>query len=57
MNSISNKQATAIIGLGVANAFLTTKTNNSLSQIRALEAENLLRAALAPQPALGPAHP
>lgn len=41
MNSISNKQATAIIGLGVANAFLTTKTNNSLSQIRALEAENL----------------
>ena len=41
MNSISNKQATALIGLGVANAFLTTKTNNSLSQIRALEAENL----------------
>jgi hypothetical protein len=41
MNSISNKQANAIIGLGVANAFLTAKTNKSLSQIRALEAENL----------------
>lgn len=41
MNSISSKQANTLIGLGVANAFLTTKTNNSLSQIRALEAENL----------------
>ena len=41
MNSISRKQANVLIGTNVANAFLTAKTNKSLSQIRALEAQNL----------------
>lgn len=41
MNQLSSKQANVLIGTSIGNAFISAKTNNSLAQIKALQAQNL----------------